>query len=148
MVGKRKTKARTRIDATIDAGLWKEATSLAAKRGMAADAVLDDAIRLFLQKERERIGREKELDSVPYGFRFVDGKLSQNSGEQGIIQRIIALKERGRTPDQIALRLSDSRIRTRTGKKWDARAVEDAHASFKGQLRKRISALNRAPVDE
>jgi hypothetical protein len=146
MAGKKPTKPRIAIDARIDARLWKEAKSLAATRGIETGELLDDAVRLFLQEERKRIEREKDLDSVPYGYSSIDGKLVQNRGEQGTIRRIIGLKERGRTPSQIAIRLNDSRVRTKTGKKWDAQAVKNAQVSFKGHLRERISDLNRVPV--
>jgi len=142
----RNSKSR-RKTVPIDPKVWQGILSLAAGDETKANAIIDEALRTHLSRADKKPEGASDLSSVPYGFRIVGADFEKHMGEYGIVQKIMQLQQKGRTLDQIALRLNDSRYRTRSKEKWVPQTIEDALRSYREQVRRNAMKLNRRPAD-
>jgi hypothetical protein len=78
----------------------------------------------FMKKDRKRFG------AVPFGFDCLNGTLSPNPDEVTAVQKMIALRKRGRSYQKIATHLNSKSISAKNGGKWHPKTVMGVLKAF------------------
>jgi hypothetical protein len=61
--------------------------------------------------------------TIPYGFQLLDGKLVIDPRETKVIRRILLLHQKSKSFNSIAKTLSQEKIPSKTGKKWNDKTI-------------------------
>ena len=72
---------------------------------------------LFMKKDMKLIG------AVPFGYDCNGGSLSINPDEAGVVQKMLSLRERGKSYQRIAAHLNSKAIPSKNGGKWHPKTV-------------------------
>jgi DNA invertase Pin-like site-specific DNA recombinase len=79
---------------------------------------------LFLKKDLKLVG------AVPFGYDCNDGSLSPNPEEAAVVQKMVALRKRGRSYQKIAAHLNAKEIPSKNGGKWHPKTVMSILKAF------------------
>ena len=71
----------------------------------------------FMKKERKRVG------AVPFGYDCNNGSLSPNPEEAVVVDKMMALRKKGRSYQKIAAHLNSKSISAKNGGKWHPKVV-------------------------
>ena len=77
-----------------------------------------------MKKDRKRVG------AVPFGFDCLNGTLSPNPDEVTAVQKMIAIRKRGRSYQKIATHLNSKSISAKNGGKWHPKTVMGVLKAF------------------
>jgi len=78
----------------------------------------------FMKKDRKLVG------AVPFGYDCNNGSLSPNPDEVVIVQKMIALRKRGRSYQKIAAHLNAKEIPSKNGGRWHPKTVMGVLKAF------------------
>ena len=79
---------------------------------------------LFMKKDMKLVG------AVPFGYNCNNGSLSPNPEEAAVVQKMIALRKRGRSYQKIAAHLNTKEIPSKNGGKWYPKTVMGVLKAF------------------
>jgi len=78
----------------------------------------------FMRKDLKLVG------AVPFGYNCNNGKLSPNPEEAVVVQKMVALRKRGRSYQKIAAHLNAKEIPSKNGGKWHPKTVMGVLKAF------------------